>query len=238
MEKIQETVSSQNGKMAAQAHYRHPPSREMDTQRSSTHAGQLLYSGGPPLIPPSGSCEVAGGCTHEMTSCARRRGTGTADSNFVTWGWHKQDTHPNSLSNRLSRSGNLLLVNDSWLKTHASARNRTREKSWIQNSNGRLNHHGRSVSSTTRMKGMFANQLRLSGACRSVQAAPSGGSASDRHEPVLCVVALVPTFLDRGTLLCALPSESVTTPPQPILPKKKGNHASVAGICLFRAPVT
>ncbi len=38
------------------------------------------------------------------------------------------------------------------------------------------------------------------------------GAPSDRHEPVLCVVALVPTFLDRGTILWALPSESVTTP--------------------------
>ncbi len=35
---------------------------------------------------------------------------------------------------------------------------------------------------------------------------------SDRHEPVLSVVAFVPTFLDRGTILSALPSESVTTP--------------------------
>jgi hypothetical protein len=35
---------------------------------------------------------------------------------------------------------------------------------------------------------------------------------SDRHEPVVCVVAFVPTFMDRGTIVCALSSESVTTP--------------------------
>ena len=35
---------------------------------------------------------------------------------------------------------------------------------------------------------------------------------SDRHEPVISVVALVPSFLDRGTIIGALPSESVTTP--------------------------
>ena len=72
---------------------------------------------------------------------------------------------------------------------------------------------------------------------------------SDRHEPVLCVVALVPTFMDRGTILCALLSESVTTPSHvpilkqnshhtPILPKRTGDNANVAGFCLFRALVT
>ncbi len=35
---------------------------------------------------------------------------------------------------------------------------------------------------------------------------------SDRHEPVIGVVALVPSFLDRGTIIGDLPSESVTTP--------------------------
>ena len=70
---------------------------------------------------------------------------------------------------------------------------------------------------------------------------------SDRHEPILCVVARVPIFWDRGTILCALPSESVTTPdhvpfkigipPRPVLPKKKVNHVNVAGIRLFQAPM-
>ncbi len=68
---------------------------------------------------------------------------------------------------------------------------------------------------------------------------------SDRHEPVIGVVALVPAFLDRGTIIGALPSESVTTPSHvpiikqishhtPILPKGKGDDAKAAGICLFR----
>ena len=67
---------------------------------------------------------------------------------------------------------------------------------------------------------------------------------SDRHEPVIGVVAFVPTFLDSGTIIGALPSESVTTSlfkigflPRPLLPKKKGNYASVAGIRLFGAHV-
>jgi hypothetical protein len=38
------------------------------------------------------------------------------------------------------------------------------------------------------------------------------GATSDRHKPVIGVVALVPSFLDRGTIIGALPSESVTTP--------------------------
>ncbi len=73
-------------------------------------------------------------------------------------------------------------------------------------------------------------------------------SASDRHEPVIGVVAFVPTFLDSGTIIGALPSESVTTPSHvpilkqnshhtPILPKAKGDNAKAAGVCLFRAPV-
>ncbi len=48
---------------------------------------------------------------------------------------------------------------------------------------------------------------------------------SDRHEPVLCVVALVPTFLDRGTILCALPSESVTTPGHVPILKYDSHHS-------------
>ena len=35
---------------------------------------------------------------------------------------------------------------------------------------------------------------------------------SDRHEPVIGVVALVPIFMDSCTIIGALPSESVTTP--------------------------
>ena len=69
---------------------------------------------------------------------------------------------------------------------------------------------------------------------------------SDRHEPVLSVVALVPIFMDRATILSELPSESVTTPSHvPILkqnshqnsnlPKGKGNNAKAAGFCLFQA---
>ncbi len=34
----------------------------------------------------------------------------------------------------------------------------------------------------------------------------------DRHDPVIGVVAFVPTFLDSSTIIGALPSESVTTP--------------------------
>ncbi len=71
-------------------------------------------------------------------------------------------------------------------------------------------------------------------------------SPSDRHEPVISVVAFVPTFLDRGTIVSALPSKSVTTPSHvpilkqnshhtPILPKGKGDNAKAAGVCLFQA---
>ena len=35
---------------------------------------------------------------------------------------------------------------------------------------------------------------------------------SDRHEPVVGVVALLPMFPDRDTIVGDLPSESVTTP--------------------------
>jgi hypothetical protein len=35
--------------------------------------------------------------------------------------------------------------------------------------------------------------------------------ASDRHEPVISVVALLPMLPDRGTIISELPSESVTT---------------------------
>ena len=73
--------------------------------------------------------------------------------------------------------------------------------------------------------------------------------SSDRHDPVLGVVAFVQTFLDSSTILGALPSESVTTPSHvpilkqnshhtPILPKGKGDNAKAAGVCLFRALVT
>ena len=72
---------------------------------------------------------------------------------------------------------------------------------------------------------------------------------SDRHEPVLPVVAFVQIILDSSTILRALPSESVTTPSHvpilkqnshhtPILPKWTGDNANVAGVCLFRALVT
>ena len=36
-------------------------------------------------------------------------------------------------------------------------------------------------------------------------------STSDRHEPVISVVALLPMFPDRVTIISELPSESVTT---------------------------
>ena len=72
---------------------------------------------------------------------------------------------------------------------------------------------------------------------------------SDRHEPVITVVAFVQIILDSSTIIRALPSESVTTPSHvpilmqnshhtPILPKEKGNNAKAAGVCLFRALVT
>ncbi len=72
--------------------------------------------------------------------------------------------------------------------------------------------------------------------------------ASDRHDPVIGVVAFVPTFLDSDTIIGSLPSESVTTPSHvpilkqnshhtPILPKGKGDNAKAAGVCLFRALV-
>jgi hypothetical protein len=36
--------------------------------------------------------------------------------------------------------------------------------------------------------------------------------STDRHEHAIGVVALIPTFQDRGTKIGALASESVTTP--------------------------
>ncbi len=68
--------------------------------------------------------------------------------------------------------------------------------------------------------------------------------ASDRHEPIIGAVALVPSFLDRGTIIGALPSESVTTPSHvpnlkqnsnhtPILPKGKGDYAKDQGFACF-----
>ena len=55
----------------------------------------------------------------------------------------------------------------------------------------------------------------ITGSWRSVQVYTMEADplhASDRHEPVIGVVAFVPTFLDSGTIIGALPSESVTTP--------------------------
>ena len=72
--------------------------------------------------------------------------------------------------------------------------------------------------------------------------------SSDLHNQVIGVVALVPTFLDSGTIIGVLPSKSVTTPNHvpnlksdshctPNLPKDKGDFAKAAGVCLFRALV-
>ncbi len=63
------------------------------------------------------------------------------------------------------------------------------------------------------------------------------GKITDRHDFALGVVALVPTFLDGGSILGALASESVTTPGHvpnlkqdshhtPSLPKKKGSSCN------------
>jgi len=53
---------------------------------------------------------------------------------------------------------------------------------------------------------------RLSGSLVARHAALAAPGSTDRHDCALGVVALVPTFLDRGTILGALASESVTTP--------------------------
>jgi hypothetical protein len=71
---------------------------------------------------------------------------------------------------------------------------------------------------------------------------------SDRHGPVIGVVAFVPTFLDSCTIVGVLPSDSVTTSSHvpilkqnshhtPIPPKGKGDNAKAAGVRLFRALV-
>ncbi len=47
---------------------------------------------------------------------------------------------------------------------------------------------------------------------------------SDRHEPVIGVAALVPSILDRGTIIGALPSASVTAPSHVPNLKQNSHH--------------
>ena len=100
----------------------------------------------------------------------------------------------------------------------------------------------REAESSHRMAALLDCVSSRHGATRLCLERPS----SDRDEPGIGVVALVPTFMDSCTIIGALPSESVTTPSHvpilkqnshhtPILPKGKRNNAKAAGFCLFQA---